>query len=229
MFKKYYSILEGKEYCTYLKNRSILSNLIETATGIYEKCHFCEHKCGINRYETLGRCGISQTCIASHFFHYGEEPMLVPSYTIFFSGCNFSCIYCQNWDISQKNTGLYIKPEKLAAMIDNTYGKVKNINWVGGDPTPHVLYILKVLDNCFSNSPQIWNSNMYCSTETMELLQYIIDIYLTDFKYGNDACAEKLSKIKDYWSVVSRNHQIAYEQSDIIIRHLVLPNHTECC
>lgn len=229
MLESYYSIIEGKEESRYIKNKELLASLIEEVENIYEKCCLCEHLCGVNRYEKSGKCGVINTSIASNFFHYGEERMLVPSYTIFFSGCNFKCVYCQNWDISQRQAGIYIEPERMAKMIDDVYGKAKNINWVGGEPTPNLLYILKVLKKCNKNIPQIWNSNMYCSEKTMDLLKYFIDVYLTDFKYGNDECAERLSKIKNYWEIVTRNHKIAYRQGEMIIRHLILPNHVECC
>ena len=104
-----------------------------------------------------------------------------------------------------------------------------NVNWVGGDPTPNVPYILKTLRFCDENIPQIWNSNMYCSLETMKLLNGVIDLYLTDFNYGNNKCAERLANVKRYLEVVERNHLIAYEQGDLLIRHLVMPNHIECC
>ena len=70
---------------------------------------------------------------------------------------------------------------------------------------------------------------MYYSKETMKLLQGVIDLYLTDFKYGNDACAKRLSKVDRYTTVVKRNHLFAYKHSELIIRHLVLPNHGSCC
>ncbi|RLG51592.1 MAG: pyruvate formate lyase-activating protein, partial [Thermoproteota archaeon] len=104
-----------------------------------------------------------------------------------------------------------------------------NINFVGGDPTPNLHTILESLLYLEENVPLLWNSNMYCSIETMKLLADIIDIWLPDFKYGNDSCAERLSKVQRYFEVVSRNHKIAHESGDMIIRHLVLPNHVECC
>jgi len=104
-----------------------------------------------------------------------------------------------------------------------------NVNWVGGDPTPNLPYILKVLRFCRENIPQIWNSNMYCSLETMKLLGGVIDLYLTDFKYGNNGCAERLSMVRNYMEIVERNHRIAYSQTDMLIRHLVMPNHIRCC
>jgi putative pyruvate formate lyase activating enzyme len=104
-----------------------------------------------------------------------------------------------------------------------------NVNWVGGDPTPNLPYIFQVLKYCNRNIPQVWNSNMYCSHETMKLLDNVMDVYLTDFKFGNDRCAKRLSGVNNYWEIISRNHLIAYGQGEMIVRHLVLPNHIDCC
>jgi putative pyruvate formate lyase activating enzyme len=70
---------------------------------------------------------------------------------------------------------------------------------------------------------------MYLTEESMKLLDGIVDVYLTDFKYGNDQCAEELSKVKKYWQIITRNHIMAQGNADLIIRHLVLPDHLECC
>jgi putative pyruvate formate lyase activating enzyme len=70
---------------------------------------------------------------------------------------------------------------------------------------------------------------MYLSELAMKLLDGVIDVYLTDFKYGNNKCAERLSKVKRYWDVVTRNHKLANKQCELIIRHLVLPEHLDCC
>ncbi len=70
---------------------------------------------------------------------------------------------------------------------------------------------------------------MYLSKEGMKLLSGTQDVYLTDFKYGNDECALKYSKVPNYWEIVSRNHKLAFEDAEMIIRHLVLPEHVECC
>ncbi|KAA0006120.1 MAG: radical SAM protein [Thermoplasmata archaeon] len=210
--------------------KSLLDLKIEIADRIFRKCEFCERRCRVDRTEQRGACGVKEASIASEFLHIGEEYMLIPSYTIFFSGCTFHCVFCQNWDISQNICGIYIEPQRLAEMIKARRAQgALNVNWVGGDPTPNLPYILKVLRLCDENIPQIWNSNMYCSLETMKLLDGIIDLYLTDFKYGNNGCAERLSLVRNYMEIVERNHCIAYSQTDMLIRHLVMPNHIRCC
>jgi putative pyruvate formate lyase activating enzyme len=210
--------------------QSLLDLKIELATRLYRTCCFCERRCGINREESAGKCGVKESRISSEFLHFGEEPMLVPSYTVFFSGCTFHCVFCQNWDISQTSSGTTIKTADLATIIEQRRRQgARNVNWVGGDPTSHLLFILSVLNETESNLPQVWNSNMYCSTETMKLLQGVMDVYLTDFKYGNDCCAQRLSKVDGYTSVVQRNHGLAYDHGEVIVRHLVMPHHGRCC
>jgi len=210
--------------------QSFLDLKIELANRIFQECHFCERRCKIDRREKQGNCKVRQPLVSSEFLHIGEETVLVPSYTIFFSGCTFHCVFCQNWDISQNIGGVYIEPQTLAKMIETRKKQgARNVNWVGGDPTPNLPYILEVLKKCDVNISQVWNSNMYCSTETMKLLDGVIDLYLTDFKYGTDDCARRLSKVDNYMEVVKRNHKIAHSNGEMIIRHLVMPNHIECC
>lgn len=209
---------------------SLLDLKIELADRLFQACCFCERRCMVDRRTTAGICGVQESHIALEFLHHGEEPVLVPSHTVFFSGCTFHCVFCQNWDISQVPCGTIIPPKQLASTIQERKKQgARNVNWVGGDPTSHLLYILKVLKQLDSNIAQVWNSNMYCSEETMKLLEGVIDIYLTDFKYGNDSCAKRLSDTDGYLSVVKRNHVLAYKQGELIIRHLVLPNHVDCC
>ncbi|MCK4364781.1 MAG: radical SAM protein [Thermoplasmatales archaeon] len=210
--------------------QTLLDLKIELAKRIFENCHFCERRCGVNRNKKSGNCGVKEPGIASEFLHIGEERVLVPSHTIFFSGCTFHCVFCQNWDISQVNSGFFMKPERLVEIIQKRKMQgARNVNWVGGDPTPNLFYILKVLKLCNENTPQVWNSNMYCSIETMNLLNEVIDLYLTDFKYGNDECAKRLSKVDNYLEIMKRNHKIAHDNGVMIIRHLVMPNHVDCC
>ena len=200
----------------------------EITSKILENCILCERRCGVNRKEgEKGYCNVLESKISSEFIHFGEERQLVPSHTIFFNRCNFGCVFCQNYDISQGDGGRYVKPERLATIIDKKGGR--NLNWVGGDPTPNLDYIIEVLSYINEPLTQIWNSNMYLTEEAMKILTKLMDVYLTDFKYSNDECAEDLSKVNNYTEIIKRNHKIAERTGDLIIRHLVLPGHIECC
>lgn len=224
------------------KGVTLLDLKLELARRMLHSCELCERRCKVDRASgEAGHCGVTEARISSECLHMGEEPDLVPSYTIFFSGCTFNCVFCQNWDISTRpGSGQTIMPDSLARMIELKMGGGKrgapaadryprNVNWVGGDPTSNLAFILDVLGQCNANLPQVWNSNMYLTEESMRLLEGVVDVYLTDFKYGNDDCALRLSNASDYMSVVTRNHRLAREHAEMIVRHLVLPNHYECC
>ncbi|WP_457548522.1 radical SAM protein [Archaeoglobus sp.] len=214
-------------------NPNFLDLKVDIAYKILESCEFCERRCGVNRVKgEVGVCGVKRPNVHSYFHHYGEEAPLVPSGTIFYGGCNLKCVFCQNHDISQEypNDGDFVDAKKLASIQEELrLTGARNVNHVGGDPTPNLHVILESFKYLDVNVPQLWNSNMFCSVEAMKLLREVIDIWLPDLKYGNDRCAERLSLVKNYWSVVTRNMKWAHDWSDTIIRHLVLPNHLECC
>jgi putative pyruvate formate lyase activating enzyme len=107
--------------------------------------------------------------------------------------------------------------------------RAANINFVGGEPTPNLHVILEALNLTAVNVPILWNSNMYLTPEAMQVLADVVDIWLPDFKWSNDDCAIKYSRVVRYFEVVSRNHLLAYQNGDMIIRHLVMPGHLECC
>lgn len=226
----YLDMLENKKKPRFKVNRNLLDKKIKDAFEILENCELCERKCHVNRLKSLGWCKVGDKMeISSYFDHYGEEFMLTPSFTIFFISCTFSCRFCQNWTISQRlEKGEFMTEKELAVVIDK-HSDCRNVNFVGGDPTPYLPLILKTLRYVKSNLAVVWNSNFYMSEKSMDLLKDIADIYLTDFKYGNDKCAKRLSKADNYFSVVKRNHLLAFKDAELVIRHLVLPNHFECC
>ncbi|MHA1651265.1 MAG: radical SAM protein [Candidatus Helarchaeota archaeon] len=150
---------------------------------------------------------------------------------IFFESCSFKCVFCQNYDISQlPSWTLPVNGRKLAAIANELAREnVKNINYV--TPLPNTYVIIESFRFQTENITQLWNSNMYCSQDTMKLLLEVMDFWLPDFKYGNDECAKKYSKVPHFFDAVARNHKMAHDDGsgEIIIRHLVMPNHVECC
>jgi putative pyruvate formate lyase activating enzyme len=210
---------------------SLLDLKVAIAEKILQNCHFCERRCGIDRKKKeTGYCRMDAISrYSAEFLHQGEEPELVPSHTIFLTGCNFSCVYCQNWQISTApKRGIAILPTEIARIITlrRAYGS-KNVNFV--TPTPHTHTILKILNVLKVNVPVVWNSNMYYSREVARLLEGVVDVYLGDLRYGNDECARTYSNAPDYWSIITRNFKTAYKSGEILLRHLVLPGHIECC
>ena len=215
---------------------SLLDVKIELARRMLGECHCCERRCGVDRaQDKKGWCGVgAESRYSSDFLHMGEEPELVPSHTIFFSGCTFECVYCQNWDIAMNpRGGRQAEPEMLAAVLQEGVSQgSRNANFVGGNPDPHLWTILRTIELTGEGAmflPMVWNSNMFTSAEAMSILNGVIDVYLGDFRYGNDTCAEELSGVQGYFEVVSRNFARVFDTAEVMVRHLVLPGHLECC
>ncbi len=215
---------------------SLLDLKYELAQRLLAGCRLCERRCGADRLAgELGFCGVgSRSRVASEFLHLGEEPELVPSHTVFFCGCTFRCAYCQNWDFAlDAGAGLPADPADLALRLAEGFRQgSRNANFVGGNPDPHlhtVLDIVRRLEPGCAFLPLVWNSNMYLSSEALELVGGVMDVYLGDFRYGNDLCAERYSEVKNYFEVVSRNFLATARRGEIILRQLVLPGHLDCC
>jgi len=219
--------------------RNFIDLKVKIADKILENCHFCERRCLVNR--KVGEKGVCRlgvnSIVSSAFLHVGEEPPLVPSGTIFFASCVFKCVFCQNYDISQdwnkdrrQEQGNTVGFSQLVEIQKKLISEgALNINWVGGDPIPNVHNILRSLVSLDNNIVQLWNSNMYLTQESMELLVDIMDFWLPDLKFHENSFAKRMSGVDQYWEVVTRNIRFAYTDGsrEIIIRHLCMPGRIE--
>jgi len=209
-------------------------------------CRICPRKCNVDREFETGYCDVpEQPKIARAFLHMWEEPCISGtrgSGTIFFSGCNLKCVYCQNYKISQDNFGKLVTIERLKEIIKELVAKgAHNINLV--NPTHYTDSIYKAIGDLKDKGeltvPVIYNSNGYEAVETLKTLEGIIDVYLPDVKYSTEETSFKYSKAKDYpevskKAVLEMYHQVGSPVLDdngiirkgLIIRHLILPGHT---
>jgi len=209
---------------------------------MFEKCELCGFKCGINRNNSHGvcKCGINPK-LALVSKHEWEEPCISGqngSGTVFFSGCNLSCIFCQNYKISQENFGKEISIERLANIfLEQQARGVNNINLVS--PTPYVPIIieaLKIAKGSGLEIPIVYNTNGYDTVETIKMLDGYVDVYLPDLKYFDDNISKKYSGCKNYFEITSEAILEMYKQvgcpkfndegiiqRGIIIRHLIIP------
>ena len=212
---------------SFLELKSLLSH------RIMRDCSFCERDCGVDRtHGERGFCGAGRNfSLFSAFPHMGEEPELVPSGTVFTGGCSIRCIHCQNWDISQwKSGGESLSPEMMALQVGElAKAGCRNLNMVGGDPTPYLWDWIETFRQVKDRIATVWNSNSFHSLESAKLLAGFIDVYLLDFKYGNDRCAAEISQASGYWDAATRNNRMAKQYGELIIRVLVLPGHNDCC
>lgn len=212
-----------------------------------KRCELCPHNCKVNRLNgEIGRCKCKDKLkIALASVHYYEEPCISGengSGTIFFSGCNLNCKFCQNYEISQLGKGIEITIEELSDIFIKQQKKgVNNINLV--TPTMYVYQIIEAIKIARKKGldiPIIYNSNGYENIETIKKLNGYIDVYLPDLKYYDDEIAYKYSGINNYFenaksAILEMQKQVGAPklnengiiQKGLIIRHLVLPNNIE--
>ncbi len=222
-----------------IKENNYLKLKVVLLKKILFSCEFCENMCNANRAEgKIGVCGVDgKAYVSSAFIHMGEESPIVPSGTIFFYGCTMKCTFCQNHDISQEfNLDRFRGKDTSAVELARMYYSLvnqnaRNINFVGGDPTPNMHVIVESFLDAQVNVPMLWNSNMYLTETSMKILSDLFDIWLPDMKYSNNDCAAKYSKAPKYWDAIQRNMKMIEERGsgEYVIRHLVMPEHTKCC
>jgi putative pyruvate formate lyase activating enzyme len=221
-----------------------LEKRIDAAYKLLESCRVCPRECGVNRLKNdkLGFCRSGLAPIISSVSpHFGEEPPLSGtkgSGTVFFTNCNLRCVYCQNYPISQLGNGEERTAGELACqMLWLQEQGCHNLNLV--TPTHFVPQILKALGIAMQrgfNLPIVYNTSGYESTETLRLLEGIVDIYLPDMRYSDNAAAMKYSIAPDYPQLNRAAIQEMYRQvgnlvldeqgvarQGMIVRHLVLP------
>ncbi len=222
-----------------------LKERAESAYKLFERCRVCPRECGVNRLKNdkLGFCRSGLNPIVSSVSpHHGEEPPLSGtkgSGTIFFTNCNLRCVYCQNYPISQLGNGLERAPGELACqMIWLQEQGCHNLNLV--TPThvmPQILKALEIARERGFHLPIVYNTSGYESLEALRLLDGIVDIYLPDMRYSDDAIARKYSVAPHYPEINRAAVKEMFRQvgnlaldenglakRGLIIRHLVLPN-----
>lgn len=211
-----------------------------------QKCEMCPHKCGIDRNKEKGRCkaGVNPKLSLVSIHNY-EEPCISGkkgSGTIFFTGCNMRCVYCQNYKISEGMYGKEITVERLSEIfLEQQSRKVENINLV--TPTIYIDQIIEAIKLARTKGlkvPIVYNSSGYENEESLRKLEGYIDIYLPDFKYASSKIGKKYSGVSNYFenatkAIIEMKRQKPENkynkkgvlQSGVIIRHMILPNNIQ--
>ena len=203
------------------------------------KCTLCPRNCGVDREIENGYCmsgNIPRLSRAA--LHFWEEPCISGtkgSGTVFFTGCNLRCIYCQNYEISSGGVGIEMSDDDIMRTFDNLIEQgANNINLV--TPSHFNDSIVRILKKYNSPVPIVYNCSGYESLESIKALEGLVQIYLPDFKYADNNLAQKYSKAPDYFERVTAAIKLMYEQvggleldengiakKGVIIRHMVLP------
>ena len=222
-----------------------LAERVSAAWRRLEDCDLCARYCRVNRLETT-RGAVCRTgehaVVYSYGPHHGEEEPLRGwrgSGTIFFSWCNLRCVYCQNWDISQKGLGREVGPAELARMmLELQAAGCHNVNFVS--PSHVVAQIIAAVAIAAEQGlevPLVYNTGGYDSPEALQLLDGIVDIYMPDMKYGDSTRAHHFSHVRNYVeinraAIRAMHRQVGDLVTDengiaergLLVRHLVLPD-----
>ncbi|MCQ2420438.1 MAG: 4Fe-4S cluster-binding domain-containing protein [Clostridia bacterium] len=204
----------------------------------YQNCTLCPRRCGVDRTAgKTGFCGMSDRLyVARAAAHYWEEPVISGSFgsgAVFFSGCTLGCAFCQNEKISHENFGKEISSSELRDIFERLIDEgCQNINLV--TPTHFLPSILPALTPRLP-VPVVYNCGGYERVETLRELEGLVDIYLPDMKYSDNALAKTLSRAPDYFETAAAAIREMYRQTGsfviedeqmtrgVIIRHLILP------
>ncbi len=208
-----------------------------------EKCEICPRKCGVDRQKNKGFCRVSShITLGRAGLHFWEEPCISGyggSGTIFFSGCNMGCIFCQNMPLSRGDAGKEITEKRLREIFYELIDEgADNINLV--TPTHYIPEIVMALSAEKLPVPVVYNTSSYEELSSLKMLDGLIDIYLPDLKYKDKALAKSLSNAPDYYEkalpaiceMIRQTGKSVFDdegmlQKGVIIRHLVLPGYLE--
>ena len=207
-------------------------------------CNLCPRRCGVNRWEKTGVCLIGAETAKVNVIapHFGEEPCIQGhngSGSVFFSGCNLHCVFCQNHDIAHQRNGFDATPQELAEWYVKLQdvGKVHNINLITPEHVvPQVVLSILHAKDLGLRLPIVYNTSAFDSMESLELLDGLVDIYLPDFKVWTKASSKRLLKADDYASAAMESIKGMHAQvgdlcftpdglakKGLLLRHLVMP------
>jgi len=212
------------------------------------RCNICPRACNVDRGSgKTGYCGeTSQIRVARTSLHQWEEPCLTGEYgsgTVFFTGCNLKCIFCQNHTIADNSVGKMFSVEELAeTFVRLQENRASNINLVtAGHFAEWLVPAVKLAKERGLTIPVVYNSSGYETVESLRLLEGLVDVYLPDCKYFSGEMARNYSNAGDYFEVASEAIREMVRQvgepvfdektgnmiKGVIVRHLVLPGHTK--
>ena len=212
----------------------VAAERLDQAVAALASCDICHHRCAVNRQAgPAGRCGAGpEPRVFSSQVEVGDEMEIVPAYAIALSGCNMRCAFCITGDESwhpQRGRwhGAAAIAERAAAAIKS--GRSNSLLLLGGEPTIHLPWLLELVAAMPDNSRLVLKTNGLSTASARSLLAGLFDVWIVDFKFGNDTCAKTLSQTPGYTAAVCDTLLWAAGDTDLIIRHLLMPGHVECC
>jgi putative pyruvate formate lyase activating enzyme len=205
----------------------------QAARRMLASCHFCAHHCGVDRLAgERGPChaGAETRCFSAQV-EVSDELEIIPTFAVALGGCDLRCDFCitgaSSWNAA---AGATFDVRAVATRAKRALeAGARTVMLLGGEPTIHLPAALEFVAEMPATAELVWKTNAHGSAEARALLEGMFNIWVADFKFGNDACAQRLAGIPDYVRVVRENLLWAREDSRLIVRHLLMPGHVECC
>jgi putative pyruvate formate lyase activating enzyme len=225
------------------------------ARAALANCKLCAHECGVDRL--VGDAGLCHAGAEARVFsaqvEVTDELELIPTFAIALCGCDLRCNFCitggPSWN---PRAGKNFSADEMAAKARAALrAGARTIMVLGGEPTIHLHAALELVAELPDSARLVWKTNAHGSAQARELLDGMFDVWLADYKFGNDDCARRVAKIPDYLRVVRENllwfagisrpvgvQALAcsddtlkreLQRSELIVRHLLMPGHLECC
>ena len=210
-------------------------------------CELCAHRCGANRL--AGELGPCHANTEAHVFHaqteVSDEAELAPVFAVAFGGCDLRCDFCNtgrdSWNaeagkltVSHQRESTEATPlaygQELAARAHQALARnARSVMILGGEPTIHLPAVLEFVSLLPDDARLVWKTNAHGTAAARELLDGVFDVWVADYKFGNDLCAQRLAKVPHYTAIVRENLAWAATHTELIVRHLLMPGHLECC
>ena len=205
----------------------------QTAGELLASCHFCAHHCGVNRLvgeRGLCHAGAETRCFSAQV-EVTDELEIIPTFAVALGGCDLRCDFCitgaASWNPA---AGAVFDVRAVAARAKQALeAGARTIMLLGGEPTIHLPAALEFVAELPASARLVWKTNAHGSAQARELLDGLFDVWVADYKFGNDACAERLARVPEYVRTVQENLLWADQQGELIVRHLLMPGHLECC
>lgn len=239
-----------------LSRREMARQRLPLARAALADCHLCAHHCGVNRL--AGKRGLckagTQARVFSAQVEVADELELIPTFAIALSGCDLRCAFCITGEASwNPRVGEEFSAEELAAEASVALANgARTVMILGGEPTIHLPTVLEIVAALPDDAKLVWKTNAHATAEARALLDGLFDVWLADYKFGNDYCARRIARVSDYTRIVQenlrwvaggqesearsqksdaeiKNSKFRIQHSELIVRHLLLPGHVECC
>jgi putative pyruvate formate lyase activating enzyme len=212
---------------------SLLELKVALAERLLAPCRLCALRCPVDRRQgQVGRCGLGTGLrVYRDIVHVGEELELVPTHTLWLAGCNWRCAYCSDWaHVARPEDDPEVELARVARSIEARRREgARSLTFVGGLPDVSLPAIARVLLLADTSVPVVWNSNLSATPEAQALLEGLVCAYVADLKYGSERCARAGSAVTGSIEAVHANLLRVKDEAFLIVRHLVLPGHVDCC